>query len=245
MKKSMKIALVPFLVLGLCSSLMAQERASSSRTGSSGSSEVHRITLGGSCEYWRADVEIDTPLGDLDGDVLHSLFMARGDYDYMGLGDLVIGGHLGLGLDNPALGAERWQSTGPLFESGFVIEFGGDVRYNIDKLDFGGGLIYRFGEMEGDSSNGPDPEYEYTLLQLAGQVGYHVTDNVRPFFEMRLNMYDGEVDMGGGLDADVEFDNQIGVSVGSDFEVYPLVGSLEIMFIDVNLGFLASVGWRL
>ena len=237
--------------------LIAAVGASAQTRGRRSSQKGQFFTLGAKVETSRSLTEItDTsiPLADTGVDLYaqKSSGLVTGTFTFgLGRGGEV-GGHVGFGRESITTTIDVDASGGgpsindTRYEDDLVLELGGFYKHDLGQSDIVGSLLFRSGEAEADRPGTEEITYTYTLIRLAGEVGFKPAPGVRPFLQLRYTMYDGEWDYENGgfmLTYDLELDSPFGVGVGVDLGTDRFSSRLQFNFVDVEeIGFLASLG---
>lgn len=231
----------------LCSVAFAQEAGASAKPTEE---KPLQFTLGLRVESWTAPIDLD--LGPVIGFSESRIGTVAGlltsNLEYRILHDVVATVHVGLGIERL-----RW-STGMEdlmvtldHDPSFLFDGGLAGRYEMGAWDVGMDLDFRLGR---GKYFGPAPEaggafsmtWQYWWFRPTLTVGWRVAEAIRPYVGLRYTYQDARfmaTDMDGG---GIGFKKPFGVLVGVELNPRPLAMSVEVEFVDVRLGLMASLG---
>lgn len=218
------------------------------------------VTVGARVETWRSLLELDSgnqgvgiPEDDVEFTAAHAamLLTVAGHYDVTK--DLRLGVMLEVGFETVSTRIDVQPPSGPAFadttqDPALVFGLGLDVGYKFEKVVLGLAIRYRQAATSVDADDTTEVEYDYSLVRFGLNAGYQVTENVQPFLGIRFSKYDSDWVLKTGAPPDTKFtgnfDTEIGMSLGVRLDSGAMTGAFEIQFLDVDLGFAASVGWN-
>lgn len=191
--------------------------------------------------------------GFRSGDYRSSLGLLDVGYRFAGIGALWLEAHVGLGWEHLRLDTTDFDPS-LAWRSSF------EITYNFASVDLGASFTYRGGRAEGDLVDVKSPgtaDYRYDFFQPGVEIGWHATPGVRAFAGIRYTFDEAEysstttaASKSEGAPStttttttDLDLRRNWGVRMGLEFELLPIVATLELRFIDVDLGVAASLSW--
>lgn len=243
-----------FAIAGMAVAVSAQESGASPKPPEE---KPYHFALGLRMESWSAPLDFHSPSGGggggqpLDFSIGTVAGFLTSNLEYRVLHDLVASAHVGLGVEGLRFSMGLINFAFNFDESpSFVFDGGLAGRYEINPTwDVGLDLSFRWGRGE---YNGLDPgtgmdttiTWKYWWLRSTFTVGGRISEAIRLYAGLRGTYQDGGISKPSDLGdvSGIRFRRPFGIIVGMDVAVKPVVASLEVEFVDVDLGLMASFG---